>query len=231
KNINLTNNTDKEKNNDKNLTQFFVHYINYNKRLDEWLTGDTFILESVEIPKRRRGPFKKRSKINSPLIDSSINKSDNKNILNQPDNENDTIQIKIVNHLFIRNKRIETWYFSPFPSFIKEKVYICPGCLFYLDSVQNLKKHLKTCKMRHPPGKEIYRHENLSFFELDGHIYKNYCRNISLISKCFLDHKTLFYDVDLFMFYVLVRYNPGVPLDDCSVDGVPEDHTIDDLKF
>lgn len=61
------------------------------------------------------------------------------------------------------------------------------------------------CTLRHPPGNEIYRKDDLSFFELDGHIQKNYCRNVALLSKLFLDHKTLFYDVDPFMFFVLCR--------------------------
>ena len=30
-----------------------------------------------------------------------------------------------------------------------------------------------------------------------------YCQNLCLLSKLFLDHKTLYYDVDPFLFYVL----------------------------
>jgi len=43
------------------------------------------------------------------------------------------------------------------------------------------------------------------FFEIDGHVQKNYCRNLCLLSKLFLDHKTLYYDIDPFLFYVLCR--------------------------
>jgi hypothetical protein len=32
---------------------------------------------------------------------------------------------------------------------------------------------------------------------------KTYCQNLCLLSKLFLDHKTLYYDVDPFLFYVL----------------------------
>jgi len=32
-----------------------------------------------------------------------------------------------------------------------------------------------------------------------------YCRNLSLLSKCFLDHKTLYYDVTPFMYYVMCQ--------------------------
>ena len=40
-------------------------------------------------------------------------------------------------------------------------------------------------------------------FEVCGKKYKQYCQNLCLIAKSFLDHKTLYYDVDLFLFYIL----------------------------
>jgi histone acetyltransferase MYST1 len=40
-------------------------------------------------------------------------------------------------------------------------------------------------------------------FEVDGRDHKIYCQNLCLLSKLFLDHKTLYYDVDPFLFYVL----------------------------
>lgn len=43
----------------------------------------------------------------------------------------------------------------------------------------------------------------LSIFEVDGLISKIYCQNLCLLAKLFLDHKTLYYDVEPFMFYVL----------------------------
>ena len=40
-------------------------------------------------------------------------------------------------------------------------------------------------------------------FEIDGKREKIYCQNLCYLAKLFLDHKTLYYDVDLFLFYVL----------------------------
>jgi hypothetical protein len=34
---------------------------------------------------------------------------------------------------------------------------------------------------------------------------KLFCQNLSLLSKLFLDHKTVFYDIDRFLFYVLKK--------------------------
>jgi hypothetical protein len=39
--------------------------------------------------------------------------------------------------------------------------------------------------------------------QVDGKKNRVYCQNLCLLSKLFLDHKTLYYDVDPFLFYVL----------------------------
>jgi len=43
----------------------------------------------------------------------------------------------------------------------------------------------------------------LVVFEVDGLTERIYCQNLSYIAKLFLDHKTLYFDVDPFLFYVL----------------------------
>ena len=63
------------------------------------------------------------------------------------------------------------------------------------------------CKVRHPPGDEIYRDGRISIFEVDGRKNKIYCQNLCLLSKMFLDHKSLFYDVEPFLFYVMTETN------------------------
>jgi len=61
----------------------------------------------------------------------------------------------------------------------------------------------KKCDARSPPGDEIYRRRDLSVFEVDGNRSKIFCQNLCLLAKLFLDHKTLYYDVESFHFYVL----------------------------
>lgn len=51
----------------------------------------------------------------------------------------------------------------------------------------------------------IYRHENNSVFEIDGSKNPTYCENLCYLSKLFLDHKNLFYDVEPFLFFVLTE--------------------------
>lgn len=63
------------------------------------------------------------------------------------------------------------------------------------------------CPFKHPPGNEIYRKGSISFFELDGRKNKLYAQNLCLLAKLFLDHKTLYYDTDPFLFYVMTEYD------------------------
>lgn len=57
------------------------------------------------------------------------------------------------------------------------------------------------------PGVEIYRQQEDSFIvsvrEVEGSEEKLFCQNLSLIAKLFLDHKSVYYDVTPFKFYVL----------------------------
>jgi len=101
---------------------------------------------------------------------------------------------------------LEPWYFSPYPVEYTEEdiVYICEFCLSYYGSNHRFERHRTKCPFLHPPGNEIYRDENVSFFEIDGRRQRTWCRNLCLLSKCFLDHKTLYYDVDPFLFYCMV---------------------------
>jgi len=66
-------------------------------------------------------------------------------------------------------------------------------------------RHKMKCDLRHPPGNEIYRQAELSMFEVDGKKNKIYCQNLCLLAKLFLDHKTLYYDVEPFLFYILTE--------------------------
>ncbi|XP_072439362.1 histone acetyltransferase KAT6B isoform X2 [Chiloscyllium punctatum] len=102
---------------------------------------------------------------------------------------------------------VHTWYSSPYPQEYARlpKLYLCEFCLKYMKSRNILQRHTKKCGWYHPPANEIYRKNDLSVFEVDGNISKIYCQNLCLLAKLFLDHKTLYYDVEPFLFYVLTK--------------------------
>ena len=100
-------------------------------------------------------------------------------------------------------------YYSPYPdSYCNlSKLYVCEFCLKYmkLPSTHALHTSSGGCSCRHPPGTEIYRENNTSVFEIDGKDHPVYCQNLCLLAKLFLDHKTLYYDVEPFFFYVVTE--------------------------
>jgi histone acetyltransferase HTATIP len=114
-------------------------------------------------------------------------------------------RVKNLNKLQIGKSEVESWYFSPYPAEYAHlpKLFICEFCLLYYPSGTQLARHRTKCSLMHPPGNEIYRHNGISFFEIDGRRQRTWCRNLCLLSKCFLDHKTLYYDVDPFMYYCM----------------------------
>ncbi|XP_012530583.1 histone acetyltransferase KAT7 isoform X2 [Monomorium pharaonis] len=100
---------------------------------------------------------------------------------------------------------MEVWYQSPYPEEYSRapKLYLCEYCLRYAKSRQVLRRHREKCLWKHPPGHEVYRKDKIGVWEVDGKRYKQYCQNLCLLAKFFLDHKTLYYDVEPFLFYVM----------------------------
>ncbi|KAK3402173.1 hypothetical protein B0T20DRAFT_390084 [Sordaria brevicollis] len=106
---------------------------------------------------------------------------------------------------------IDTWYAAPYPEeYSRNRVlYICEFCLKYMSSDYVAWRHKLKCPAKHPPGDEIYRHGSISVFEVDGRKNPVYCQNLCLLAKLFLGSKTLYYDVEPFLFYVLCEYDPN----------------------
>lgn len=118
---------------------------------------------------------------------------------------------------------IDTWHAAPYPEeYSRNRVlYICEFCLRYLNSDFVAWRHKVSscrcmmtlrltcwqlkCPAKHPPGDEIYRDGSFSFFEVDGRRNSVYCQNLCLLAKLFLGSKTLYYDVEPFLFYVMTE--------------------------
>ena len=103
---------------------------------------------------------------------------------------------------------LRIYYFS-----FRGNRYLCEFCLKYMKTKDMLHRHHGKCEMEgHPPGNEIYRSGALQVWEVDGAKAKIYCQNMCLLAKLFLDHKTLYYDVETFLFYVLTT------CDECVIE-------------
>jgi histone acetyltransferase MYST1 len=73
--------------------------------------------------------------------------------------------------------------------------------------ISTYRNHCTSCTATSPPGSEIYHDPNssISVFEVDGKEHRMYCQNLCLLAKLSLDHKTLYYDVDPFLFYIITQ--------------------------
>jgi len=115
-----------------------------------------------------------------------------------------------IKFIHFRDYEIKTWYTAPYPEEYSRNnvLYICEHCLKYMSSKYILHRHQLKCDVFHPPGNEVYRSGGNSIFEIDGRKNVIYCQNLCLLAKLFLNSKTLYYDVEPFMFYVLTEIDP-----------------------
>jgi len=261
--------------------QYYVHFLEYNKRLDEWVSEDRLNFSHVEPPKPKDNDSKTSNLNSTPkrsasasaaasrpstppgILDSNgadasqiaaaLKKSARKKrggiiggslpsvgldqdetqeiIVKEEEPSGSTIstpaapttprqtgslaapgsmddvvtRMKNIELIELGKHRIRPWYFSPYPQELVglHCIFLCEYCLKFVKSRQCLERHLTKCSLPHPPGNEIYRKDHISFFEIDGRKNKLYAQNLCLLAKLFLDHKTLYYDTDPFLFYVM----------------------------
>jgi len=186
--------------------EYYIHYVEYDRRNDHWIQrkdiSDTKVTDE-EL---------KKLKNNQIPTDEIIFHNDENEGMDEAGvaAHEEATKVRTIDEIVMGNYRCCTWYFSPFPEeYHNEKtLYFCEFCLNFYVKKDELERHLKTnCLLRHPPGNEIYRDDKISMFEVDGKTESIYCENLSYLSKLFLDHKTLAWDVDPFLFYILTEYD------------------------
>eukprot|EP01111_Echinosteliopsis_oligospora_P005451 TRINITY_DN1879_c0_g1_i1.p1 TRINITY_DN1879_c0_g1~~TRINITY_DN1879_c0_g1_i1.p1 ORF type:complete len:401 (-),score=63.17 TRINITY_DN1879_c0_g1_i1:108-1310(-) len=199
--------------------EYYVHYTEFNRRLDEWVEEarlDFTKIESKTGPEQKPAEVKDDGSCDRKVTRQMKRKHDEANHkgteedskMTALEKEHEEItKVKNINTIEIGRYEVDTWYFSPYPEeFAKcSKLYICEFCLKYMKKKKTLTRHKLKCDLRHPPGNEIYRNASLSVFEVDGKKNKIYCQNLCLLAKLFLDHKTLYYDVEPFLFYIMTE--------------------------
>lgn len=208
--------------------EYYVHYDGLNRRLDEWVTENKFDttkhingessgevtptaynsdslsgLSGIESHRKlTRNLKRKHDEINH--VQKSYAEMDPQTAALEREHEAIT-KVKYVDRIQLGKYEIDSWYFSPFPDEYgrQPKLWICEFCLKYMRLEKTYKYHTAICTRTGPPGTEIYQKDNLSVHEIDGRQHKVYCQNLCLMAKLFLDHKTLYFDVEPFLFYVL----------------------------
>eukprot|EP00768_Dysnectes_brevis_P000349 gnl/Dysnectes_brevis/1076_a1201_1793.p1 GENE.gnl/Dysnectes_brevis/1076_a1201_1793~~gnl/Dysnectes_brevis/1076_a1201_1793.p1 ORF type:complete len:277 (+),score=87.79 gnl/Dysnectes_brevis/1076_a1201_1793:193-1023(+) len=169
--------------------EYYIHFHDFNKRYDDWYPAESLVPithppQAVSSPATPRHSQRRVEQKHQHLMALAKN----------------------IQRVVLGPYEMDAWYFSPYPDEFGRcaVIYVCPVCLRYLRSPRAYQRHLTKCVPRPPPGDEIYRDSTISVYELDGSVQKEYCRNLCLLTKLFLDHKVLSYDTDPFLFYVMV---------------------------
>ena len=201
---------------------YYIHFLNLEKRMDKWVEHH-YVQENYG---HNNYTLDGSNFINHQIMNENAVLTRKKAALfiNEPEKEEEgeeKVKIRNIEKIIIGYYSIEAWYFSPYPpNFTSQKVlYICEHCLKYFKYKNTLIRHLKVCEYQIPPGKKVYemnispdkstsQKENristsISIYEIKGNEQKLYCQNLCLIAKLFLDHKSIYFDVSPFKFYVL----------------------------
>ncbi|KAI7090556.1 hypothetical protein KC356_g1462 [Hortaea werneckii] len=109
-----------------------------------------------------------------------------------------------VANLFLGNLHIKPWYPSFYPEDLvggrkAERLYVCQWCFRYTPEIMKYSAH---CPGFYFAGLAIGDHET------DGGLY---AQNLSLLSKLFLDTKSVFFDVSTFLYYPLLLRTDSHP--------------------
>jgi len=197
-----------EKKKDNSL--FYVHWVNFNRRLDAWIPRERIDFDTTR--EKLRDVRERKDKWDDFTHE---NHEDHEGMGEADLKEHEELtKVKNVNKIQFGRYIVETWYFTPLPREIWKMgdevidlLYICEFTLSFYKTKEELQRHQKKISIRHPPGDEIYRNGDVSVFEVDGEKSKIWCQNLCYIAKMFLDHKYLYYDVDPFLFYIVCEYD------------------------
>lgn len=213
--------------------RYYVHFIGCDKRLDEWVTADNLDLESIEEttkmvaslnPLSPTSPDNKvtrqRKHVHDELTVAQQQVEDLPATMRAFELQHEeTTKVRNLDQVTLGDFEIDVWYYSPYEKVLDLPtltLWVCEYSLKPFYDTKAIERHkLKVQQgkiLKHPPGSEIYRCEGgskhapqISFWEVDGAAQRVYCQYLCLLAKLFLDHKTLYWDVEPFMFYVLTE--------------------------
>ncbi|XP_022768251.1 histone acetyltransferase of the MYST family 1 isoform X3 [Durio zibethinus] len=152
--------------------EYYVHYTEFNRRLDEWVKLEQLDLDSVETVVDEKVEDKvtslkmtrhQKRKIDETHVEVGHEELDAASLREHEE----FTKVKNIATIELGRYEIETWYFSPFPPEYNDslKLYFCEFCLNFMKRKEQLQRHMRKCDLKHPPGDEIYRSGTLSMFE------------------------------------------------------------------
>lgn len=169
--------------------EYYVHYCDYDRRLDEWVKPGRIDVQSGPQPAPEsanshgggHGGASSSKKRKLDEVGGAPEGGGNvPNVAAAMKEHEEITKVKNIGSIALGRHAIDAWYYSPFPAEYcnHDTIYICEFCLKYFKRQKSHQRHRQKCDLRHPPGTEIYRDNdmNLSVWEIDGKTNKVYCQ-------------------------------------------------------
>jgi histone acetyltransferase MYST1 len=132
----------------QNDYEYYVHYTEFNRRLDEWTQLDQLDLDSVECAVDEKVEDKvtslKMTRHQKRKIDEThIEGHEELDAASLREHEEFT-KVKNISTIELGKYEIETWYFSPFPPEYNDcvKLFFCEFCLNFMKRKEQLQRHM-----------------------------------------------------------------------------------------
>ncbi|KAL7420845.1 hypothetical protein Q5752_004798 [Cryptotrichosporon argae] len=203
----------------KGVTQIYISFAGQDKRLDAWVpeadVGARACDEPVDDGSAAESSTSAAARARAAREDAST-----------PEREHAALtRVRNFEDVRFGEYLIRTWYYSPYPVSAEEptskkrkagddtpqrgkegargRLWVCDLCFKYMRHRASWETHTASCAQLRPSGRKVYQRGSYSIFEVDGATATLYCQNLSLFGKLFIDHKSLFFHVENFLFYVL----------------------------
>lgn len=194
----------------------YVHFPRHDHRLDRWVDAAQLQRASPPAPnqeqtdeilprKMTRAMKRAHDEVN-PSVDADI-ALDRRTAAEVAAHANHPTIVRNISTLVLGDYSIDAWYYSRMPEMYQkcDTLFVCGTCLQHEVSEWHYMEHRSRCNQKWPPGNLIYEdlENRVRVFEVDPLLNDLYCMRLTRISKLFLEHKIICYDVGAFYFYVV----------------------------
>ncbi|RZC16370.1 Histone acetyltransferase of the MYST family 2 [Glycine soja] len=129
--------------------EYYVHYTEFNRRLDEWVKLDQLDLNSVEavvdekVEEKGATGLKMTRHQKRKIDETHVEGHEELDAASLREHEEFT-KVKNIATIELGRYEIETWYFSPFPPEYNDclKLYFCEFCLNFMKRKEQLQRHM-----------------------------------------------------------------------------------------
>ena len=198
----------------------YVHYLDLDRRLDEWVPeerlGEELVVLQSRERRRRFGAHEDGFSASAPAGAHAHappagggGNSARARALSEHAQLHELTKVRNINRVQLGRHEIDCWYYSPYPGRFGQcdKLYVCEATFKYFGSAAAFAAYRESAAGRaaRPPGRRVYSDPSraLAVFCVDGAEEALFGQCLCLFGKLFIEHKTLSFDPAPFFFYVV----------------------------